>query len=130
MVLSNVLRHLDPGGRFAFDMQCRGKRPLESLTASPSAIRVKTPSGESVDVARIHERTIEPDIVEFTTTYAFAESPTPVVSRSMLRFIDPDHLQALLEDVGFRIDRWFGEWDRIPYTSSGAEDVVVATHIG
>lgn len=47
----------------------------------------------------------------------------------MLRFIDLDHLRALLEDVGFRIDRWFGDWDRIHFTPSGAEDVVAATHI-
>jgi len=129
MVLSNVLRHLDPGGRFAFDTHRRGDEPLERFTPSPSAIRVTTSSGENVDVVHALERTIEPDRVEFTTTYTFAGSLTPAVSRSTLRFIDPDHLRALLEDVGFRIDGWFGDWDRSPFAPSGAEEVVVATYI-
>jgi SAM-dependent methyltransferase len=129
MVLSNVLRHLDPGGRFAFDVHRRGDEPLEHLTPSPSTIRVTTSSGESVDVVHALERTTEPDRVEFTTTYAFAGSLTPAVSRSTLRFIDLDHLRALLEDVGFRIDGWFGDSDRTPFAPSGAEDVVVATYI-
>jgi SAM-dependent methyltransferase len=129
MVLSNVLRHLDPGGRFAFDVHRRGDELWQRLTPSPSAIRVATSSGESVDVVHAPERTVEPDLVEFTTTYTFGGSSAPVVSRSVLRFTDLDHLRALLEDVGFCIDRWFGDWDRIPFTPSGAEDVVVATHI-
>jgi hypothetical protein len=102
---------------------------LERFTPSPSAIRVTTSSGENVDVVHALERTIEPDRVEFTTTYTFAGSLTPAVSRSTLRFIDPDHLRALLEDVGFRIDGWFGDWDRSPFAPSGAEEVVVATYI-
>jgi SAM-dependent methyltransferase len=127
MMLSNVLRHLDPAGRFAFDVDCPGG-PVEGATPSPLAIQVATSSGESVDVVRTPERSIEPDLIEFTTTYAFAGSATPVVSRSVLRFIDRDHLRALLEDVGFRIDRWFGDWDRvIPITPSDAVDVVVAS---
>ena len=129
MVLSNILRHLDPGGRFAFDVHRRGDEPLEPLPPSSSAIRVETSSGESVDVVLAPERTVEPDLVEFTTTYTFAGSSAPAVSRSTLRFIDLDHLRALLEDVGFRIDGWFGDWDRTPFTPSGAEDVVVATYI-
>jgi hypothetical protein len=75
------------------------------------------------------ERTVEPDLVEFTTTYTFAESSTPIVSRSTLRFIDPDHLRTLLEDVGLRIDGWFGGWDRTDFAPSGAEDIVVTTYI-
>jgi SAM-dependent methyltransferase len=130
MVLTNVLRHLDPGGRFAFDVHRRGDEPLESLLPGPSAIRVTTSSGECVDVLYAPERTIEPDLLEFTMTYTFAGSPTPVVSRNTLRFIDPNHLRALLEDVGLRIDGWFGGWDRVPFPpSSGAEDVVVATRV-
>jgi SAM-dependent methyltransferase len=130
MLFSNVLRHLDPGGQFAFDLRRRSDEPLERLAPSPAAIRVATPSGESVDVVRVPERAIDPDLVEFATTYTFAASSTPLVSRSVLRFIDLDRLRALLEDVGFRIDRWFGDCDRTSLARSGGEDVVVATRIG
>lgn len=129
MALSNVIRHLDPGGRFAFDLYRRGDEPLACAAPSPSPIRVATSSGEPVDVVNAAERAIEPDLVEFTTTYTFAESSTPIVSRSTLRFIDPGHLRALLEDVGLRIDGWFGDWDRTDFAPSGAEDIVVTTYI-
>jgi SAM-dependent methyltransferase len=125
MMLSNVLRHLDPAGRLAFDVACRGG---PGTYPSPAAIRVATSSGENVDVVRATERSTHSDLTEFTTTYAFAGSANPFVSRSVLRVIDRDHLRALLEDVGLRIDRWFGDWDRIiPSTPSDVVDVVVAT---
>ncbi len=122
MALSNVLRHLDHGGRFAFDVHPGGDKS--------SAIQVTTATGESVDVVHSPERTIDRNLVEFTTTYTFAGSSTPAVSRNVLRSIDSDHLRVLLEDVGFRIDGWFGNWDHIPFTpSSVAEDLVVATRV-
>ncbi|HXN38702.1 MAG TPA: class I SAM-dependent methyltransferase [Solirubrobacteraceae bacterium] len=52
MVLSNVLRHLDTGGRFAFDMYRLGDEPLERSTLKPSKTRVATGSGECVEVVR------------------------------------------------------------------------------
>jgi SAM-dependent methyltransferase len=129
MALSNVLRHLDPAGRFAFDMRRRGDEPLERLVPSPSTIQVASSKGEGVNVVHSVKGSIEPDLVEFTTTYTFAASSTPIVSRNVLRFIDPDHLRALLEDVGFRIDRWFGRCDHSPFMRSGADDVVVVAHV-
>jgi hypothetical protein len=40
--------------------------------------------------------------------------------------MDPDHLRALLEEAGFRIDGWFGDWDRTSVTASSPEVIVVA----
>ena len=128
MVLSNVRRHLDPGGRFAFDVRNPADKAWEGWTPDRSSVRIETPSGESVEVVHALERTIEPDLVEFTSTYRFAGSPAPLVSRGLLRFIDPEHLRTLLEGVGFRIHGWFGDWDRTPVTPSSAEIIVVATH--
>jgi hypothetical protein len=48
-------------------------------------------------------------------------------SSGTLRFVDPQHLRALLEGAGYRIDGWFGDWDRTPVTSASAEVIVVAT---
>jgi hypothetical protein len=48
------------------------------------------------------------------------------VSRSTLRFIDPERLRTLVEEGGFRIDGWFGDWDRRPVTASSPEVIVVA----
>jgi hypothetical protein len=34
----------------------------------------------------------------------------------------------LPEDVGLRIDGWFGDWDRTVFAPSGAEDIVAPAH--
>lgn len=126
-VLSNVRRHLDLGGRFAFETRNPAARAWERWIPEHSRVRVEAPSGETVEVAHQLERTIESDLVEFTSTCRFAGGSAPVVSRSTLRFIDPDRLRTLLEDVGFRIDGWFGDWDRTPVTTSSPEVIVIAT---
>jgi SAM-dependent methyltransferase len=127
MVLSNVWRHLEPGGRFAFETRNPAVRAWERWTPELSSVQVEAPSGDSVEAAHALQRTIEPDLVEFTSTLRFAGSPAPVVSRRTLRFIDPGHLRALLEDVGLRIDGWFGDWDCTPVTASSPEVIVIAT---
>jgi SAM-dependent methyltransferase len=126
-VLSNVWRHLEPGGRFAFETRNPAVRAWERWTPELSSVRVDAPSGDRVEAAHALRGTIEPDLVEFTSTVRIAGSSTPVVSRSTLRFIDPDHLRTLLEDVGFRIDGWFGDWNRTPVTASSPEVIVIAT---
>jgi SAM-dependent methyltransferase len=127
MLLSNVRRHLEPGGRFAFETRNPAARAWERWVPEHSRVRVEAPSGESVEVAHELQRRIEPDLVEFTSTARFAGGSAPLTSRSTLRFIDPDHLRTLLEEAGFRIDGWFGDWDRTPVTTSGPEVIVVAT---
>lgn len=126
-VLSNVWRHLEPDGRFAFETRNPAAKAWERWIPEHSRVRVDAPSGESVEVAHELERTIEPDLVEFTSTCRFAGGSDPLISRSKLRFIDPDHLRTLLEDVGLRIDGWFGDWDRTPITPCSPEVIVVAT---
>jgi SAM-dependent methyltransferase len=125
-VLSNVRRHLDLGGRFAFETRNPTARAWERWTPEHSRVRVVAPSGESVEVAHQLERTIETDLVQFTSTCRFAGGSAPLTSRSTLRFIDLDDLRTMIEDVGFRIDGWFGDWDRTPVTPS-PEVIVVAT---
>jgi SAM-dependent methyltransferase len=126
-VLSNVWRHLEPGGRFAFETRNPAAKAWERWIPEHSRRRVETPSGEIVEVTHQLERTIEPDLVQFTSACQFAGGSAPVTSRSTLRFIDPDHLRRLLEDVGFRNDGWFGDWDHTPATQSSPEVIVVAS---
>jgi SAM-dependent methyltransferase len=125
-VLSNVRRHLEPGGRFAFETRNPAARAWERWVSEHSRVRIEAPSGESVEVAHELQGTIEPDLVEFASTCRFVGGSAPLISRSTLRFIDPDHLRTLLEDVGFRIDGWFGDWDRTPVTATSPEVIVVA----
>jgi SAM-dependent methyltransferase len=123
-LLANVRRHLEPGGRFAFETRNPAARAWERWAPERSRVRVETPTGEDVEVAHGSARRSEPDLIEFSATYRFAGSPSPLVSRSTLRFVDPDHLRALL---GFRIDGWFGDWNRTPVSSSSPEIIVVVS---
>jgi SAM-dependent methyltransferase len=129
-LLANVRRHLEPGGRFAFETRNSSAKAWESWTPDESAHRVELPGGAIVEVAHGHTRTVEPDLVEFSSTALFQGSPVPVVSQSTLRFVDPDRLRALLEDGGFGVEGWFGDWDRSPVTASSPEIVVVAYRYG
>ena len=123
-VLSNVWRHLEPGGRFAFETRNPSARAWEGWATLTS--RVESPSGEDVEVTLESVRLLEPDIVELSAMYRFA-SGASVESAGTLRFIDPQHLRALLEGAGYRVDGWFGDWDRTPVSSASPEVIVVAT---
>jgi SAM-dependent methyltransferase len=126
-VLSNVRRHLEVEGRFAFETRNPAAKAWQRWVPEHSRRRVETPGGESIDVEHQLERTIEPDLVQFTSTCRFGGGSAPLTSRSTLRFIDPDRLRRMLEDVSFRIDGWFGDWDRTPVTPASPEVIVVAT---
>ncbi len=128
MVLSNVIRHLDPGGRFAFDLRQGDGGPIEGLVAGLKEVQVETASGGSVEIARVVEQTTEPGVVDFVTTYSLKPSHS-VVSRSFWRSIDLDYLRALLEDVGFRVDGWLGHWGRAPLVGPSVDDLVVVTRV-
>jgi ubiquinone/menaquinone biosynthesis C-methylase UbiE len=127
-MLANVRRHLEPEGRFAFETRNPAAKAWERWIPEYSRRRVETPSGDTVEVVHQLERTIEPDLVQFTSTCRFAGGSAPVISRSTLRFIDPDHLRTMLEDVGFRIEGWFGDWDRSPVTRSSPEIIVIVAN--
>jgi SAM-dependent methyltransferase len=124
-VLSNVWRHLEPGGRFAFETRNPSARAWEGWATLTS--RIEAPTGEEVEVTLNSVRLLEPDLVELSAAYQFDSSGASVESSGTLRFIDPQHLRALLEGAGYRIDGWFGDWDRTPVTSASPEMIVVAT---
>jgi SAM-dependent methyltransferase len=129
MVLSNVRRHLRPGGRFAFETRNPAYRAWERWAAERSATHVG-PDGQRVEVEFSPSRTIDPDLVEFSATVRFADASDPLASASTIRFIDPERLRTLLEEEGFHIDGWYGDWDRTPVTDSSPEVIVVATRPG
>jgi SAM-dependent methyltransferase len=129
MVFATVRRHLVRRGRFAFETRNPAYRAWERWANERSASYI-APDGRSVEVETSPGRTIDPDLVEFSATVRFADTPDPLTSTSTLRFIDPERLRTLLEEAGFRIDGWFGDWDRTPVSDSSPEVIVVATWPG
>jgi SAM-dependent methyltransferase len=125
-LLENVRRHVAPGGRFAFETRNPAARAWERWTPERSRRSIETRDGTKVEVAHGPATALEPDVVEFSTTFRFEDADEPLVSRSALRFVDPGRLRRLLTECGFRVDGWFGDWDRSPVDARSPEIVVVA----
>jgi len=87
---------------------------------------VETPGDEVVEVEHGDVRFRPPDIVELSTTCRFADPARAFTIGGSLRFVEPGHLRVLLHEAGFRIDGWWGDWDRTAFSGSSAEVVVLA----
>lgn len=72
----------------------------------------------------------EPDLVVFDGGFQRlvdgVPAGEPLGGPSTLRFVDPEHLRALLIEAGFTIEGWFGDWDRREVAPSSREIIVLA----
>lgn len=123
-VLGTVRRHLEPDGRVAFETRNPAAREWERWEGALS--RVETPGGEVVEVEYGDVRFRPPDLVDLSTTCRFSDPARTFTSGGSLRFADPGHLRVLLHEAGFRIDGWWGDWDRTAFSGSSPEVVVLA----
>jgi ubiquinone/menaquinone biosynthesis C-methylase UbiE len=124
--LRNFHRHLTDEGLLAFETRNPRARAWDSWTAERSRHTIAAPDGEPYEVWVDDLWTHGQDLVTFTSRYRSLETGEQRTSSSTLRFVDPDHLRTLLEQAGFRIEGWFGDWDRSDVTSTSAEVVVLA----
>lgn len=115
--------HLEPDGRFAFETRNPAAREWERWEGVLS--RVETPGGEVVEVEHGDVRFRPPDLVEVSTTCRFSDPTRTFTIGGSLRFVDPGHLRGLLHEAGFRIDGWWGDWERAPFSGSSPEVVVL-----
>lgn len=129
--LASFHRHLEPGGLLAFETRNPAAQAWQRWTKAHSRGIVTDRAGEGwetwVDDARTHERAgYGEEFVTFVSYNRHLASGELLTSISTLRFIDPEHLRALLLEAGFRIEGWFGDWDRSPVTPQSLEVIVLA----
>jgi ubiquinone/menaquinone biosynthesis C-methylase UbiE len=124
--LDAVRAALTPDGRFVFETRNPLVRGWEQWTPD-NAVEVRDPTGSVVRAAHEVVR-VEDGRVAFTITYTSPGWCQPRVSRSTLRFLDADSLSRFLSDAGLVIVEQFGDWDRRPFTATGAEIITVARH--
>ncbi len=123
--LAAIRSALADDGRFAFETRNPLVREWERWTvAKPSEIT--DASGTVVRMTRKVEAPIDGDLVSFTHTFTSPNWDRPKVSRSTLRFLDPDSLSAFLSDAGLTIEQQFGDWDRQPLADRSPEIITIA----
>jgi SAM-dependent methyltransferase len=126
--LAAARRALTDGGRLAFETRNPLARAWDSWTPD--------------DVTEIHDRdgnlirvwhdvqSVEGQYVTFTESYASDAWPQPRVSRSTLRFLPAERLDAFLTDAGFVVDERYGDWDRSLFTPASPEIITIARPAG
>ncbi|MEV0096312.1 methyltransferase domain-containing protein [Streptomyces sp. NPDC050738] len=123
--LRGIRASLKPGGRFAFETRNPAVRGWETWHEDYSAV-VKDPSGATVRTVCEVDTPVTGDQVSFTSTYTGADWPAPMISRSTLRFLDPEPLEAHLAEAGLVTEAQYGDWDRTPLTATSPEIITIA----
>ena len=116
---------LSDGGRFVFETRNPRAQAWEDWTPD-HAVEIVTAAGVTVRMAHDVEIPRRGDLVSFTTTFTSPGWDGPLVSRSTLRFLDPDSLTRLLSDAGLAIEEQFGDWARGPLTDASPEIITLA----
>lgn len=122
--LTNLRRHLAPGGRLAFEMRNRARRSWEGWTPENTRERVEVPGIGGVDVHYALRRVEEP-YVTFETHFRFAPDDV-AVTLNTLRFMSFEEMAELVAKAGFTEIEWLGDWDGSPFRPDSREIIAVA----
>lgn len=133
-LLGTVRRHLAPGGLFAFET--RFPRPSELLT--PEALAggwsEETPwrqyedaRGQTVNISTAQRHDAMRQTVEYVIYQRWREDGRDEVKmeRTILRFVYPQEMAALLHYNGLAIRDAYGDWDRRPLTAASPRMIYV-----
>ncbi|MGA2133425.1 MAG: methyltransferase domain-containing protein [Bryobacteraceae bacterium] len=117
-------RALRNRGRFAFETRNPLARAWDHWT--PENAEVTGADGATVRITTRVDTPFDGRIVSFTHTFTGAAWTQPQLSRSTLRFLDPDSLSTFLGEAGFVIEEQFGDWNRQPLANSSPEIISIA----
>ena len=123
--LAAIRSALTKDGRFAFETRNPLAREWECWTPDKGK-KITDPDGAVVRVVREVETPVKGDLVSFSHTFTSPTWDRPQMSRSTLRFLDPDSLSSFLSDAGLIIENQFGNWDRQPLTDASPEIITIA----
>lgn len=124
-LLRSVLRHLKPGGCFAFESRNPPAREWEEWTAEASRDRALVEGVGAVE-AEWDVTAVEGDRVSFETRYRYIQSGERLKGMSTLRFLPQSAIAEHLARAGFESVRWFGDWSDAPFAPESREIIAVA----
>ena len=123
--LAAVRSALAEDGRFVFETRNPLVREWERWIPGGKGVEIVR-DGTVVRMEHAEIPIADGDLVTFTLTYTSPTWDLPLVSRSMLRFLDVDALASFLSGAGLAIEEQFGDWDRQPLTDASREIITVA----
>lgn len=126
--LTTIRSALTGDGSFVFETRNPSAREWERWTPD-NAVEVTGVDGVVVRMAHEVETPVEADLVRFITAYTSAGWDGPELSRSTLRFLDPDTLSVFLSGADLIVAEQFGDWDRSPLTDESLEIITVARRV-
>lgn len=124
--LDSFGRHLTAGGLLAFETRNPAARAWRTWVRETSRQVVAAPDGEPYETWVDQPTAHDADLVTFTSVVRSVRTGEELICHHTLRFIDPEHLRTLLEEAGFRIAGWFGNWDRSDVSPTSPEIIVLA----
>lgn len=133
-LLGTVRRHLAPGGLFGFET--RYPRPTELLTPealsgawSPETVwrTFEDEAGRQVTVSTSQRYDAIAQTAEYVIFRRWEEDghERVVTERSLLRFVYPREMEALLHYNGLAIRHAYGDWDHRPLTGDSPRMIYV-----
>lgn len=124
-VFSSVRRHLEDGGRLAFESRNPLARAWEAWTPEQSLRTIEHP--ELGAVQTWHEFSdMRAGQVSFRTHTRFGAQRRTVISQSTLAFRDQAEIEGLLQGTGFNDILWLGGWDGQPFSAESREIIAIA----
>jgi len=123
--LAGIRAALTDDGRFAFETRNPLVRGWERWSEQYSGETTDS-SGATVRAVCELDRPVTGHLVNYTFTYTSPAWPAPLVSASVLRFVDAPTLARFLAEAGLAIEEQYGDWQRGPLTATSPEIITIA----
>jgi SAM-dependent methyltransferase len=124
-VLAAIGTALKQRGMFAFDTRNPAARAWEHWVPQ-NAVEIRDEHGDTVRLTPAVETAFDGRTVALTETFSSGRWDRPRVSRSTLRFVDPETLAAFLAEAGLEIEVQFGDFGHQPLTAASPEIITIA----
>lgn len=122
--LAAVRAALTDGGQFGFETRDPLARAWESWTTE-TPVEVAAGAAASMRMTR-QVRSVDGEIVDFTSTFDVPGESDPRHSDSTLRFLGADRLDMFLAEAGLAVDERYGDWAGGPPGEGSPEIITVA----
>ncbi len=127
--LSSATRHLLPDGVLAFETRNPAAKAWLEWTPEKSTEIAEVPGLGRVEESVDTEFDAATGIVGITHRYRLLDRGTEQIGHSRIRFTDRDHLVALVQRAGLRVEDCYGWWDRRPFAADAEEIVLLARSV-